>query len=340
MKLVQEIVLQPRWDIKEFDLIKQSTLSKILQQKANPNNIADNEFKKLVYGEESILSNNNIGTENSVKNITIEDLKNYYTKNISPSVSNFQIVGAISESDVNSSLNSLNKEWKPKDVVIPKIESTKGVAKSKIYFYDVPDAKQSVIRIGYLALAATDKDFYPAKVMNYRLGGGGFASELTQQLREGKGYTYGIRSSFQGSNNKGPFTIDTGVRSNVTYESISLTKEITEQYGKKFGKSDLDVSKDFLIKSNARAYETLSAKLNMLYEIGNYNFSNDYAKQRENIVKAMTIEEIQKLADKYLNVNEMIYVIAGDAKTQLQKLEQIGFGAPVLLNPSTEMTKN
>ena len=339
MKLVEEIVLQPRWDVKEFDLIKQSTLSKILQQKANPINIADNEFKKLVYGEGSILSNNLIGTENSVTNITIEDLKNYYTTNISPSVSNFQIVGAISESDVNSSLNSLNKEWKSKDVTIPKIQSAKATVKSKIYFYDVPDAKQSVIRIGYLALAATDKDFYPAKVMNYRLGGGGFASELTQQLREGKGYTYGIRSSFQGSNNKGPFTIDTGVRSNVTYESISLTKEITEQYGKKFSKSDLDVSKDFLIKSNARAYETLSAKLNMLYEIGNYNFPNDYAKQRENIVKGMTIEEIQKLADKYLNVNEMIYVIAGDAKTQLPKLEQVGFGAPVLLNPSTEMAK-
>lgn len=340
MKLVQEIILQPRWDAQEFDLIKQSTLSKILQQKASPNNIADNEFKKIVHGEASILSNNNIGTENSVKNITIEDLKNYYMKSISPSVSNFQIVGAISESDVNSSLKSLNEEWKSKDVTIPKIQSTKGPVKSKIYFYDVPDAKQSVIRIGYLALAATDKDFYPATVMNYRLGGGGFASELTQQLREGKGYTYGIRSSFQGSNNKGSFTIDTGVRSNVTYESISLIKEITEQYGKKFGKSDLDVSKDFLIKSNARAYETLSAKLNMLYEIGNYNFPNDYAKQRENIVKDMTIEEIQKLTDKYLNVNEMIYVVAGDAKTQLQKLEQLGLGAPVLLNPSTEMAKN
>ncbi|MET0945793.1 MAG: insulinase family protein, partial [Flavobacterium sp.] len=98
MKLVQEIILQPRWDAKEFDLIKQSTLSKILQQKASPNDIADNEFKKIIHGEASILSNNNIGTENSVKNTTIEDLKNYYTKNISPSVSNFQIVGAISES--------------------------------------------------------------------------------------------------------------------------------------------------------------------------------------------------------------------------------------------------
>ena len=67
---------------------------------------------------------------------------------------------------------------------------------AKVYFVDVPDAKQSVLQIGYPALAATDKDFYAATVMNYILGGGGFASRLTQQLREGKGYTYGIRSGF------------------------------------------------------------------------------------------------------------------------------------------------
>ncbi|MDR7370813.1 pitrilysin family protein [Flavobacterium aquidurense] len=340
MKLVQEILLQPRWDAKEFDLIKQSTLSKILQQKANPNNIADNEFRKLIHGEASILSNNNIGTENSVKGITIEDLKNYYSKNISPSISNFQIVGAISEADVNKSLAGLNKEWQSKEVSIPKVESSKAAAQSKIYFYDVPDAKQSVIRIGYLALAATDKDFYPAKILNYRLGGGGFASELTQQLREGKGYTYGISSWFDGSNNKGSFAIESGVRSNVTYESVSLIKEITGQYGKNFSKTDLDVTKDFLVKSNARTFETFSAKLNMLFDISNYNFPNDYTKQREKIVKSMTIEEVQKLSDKYLNVNEMIYVVVGDAKTQLQKLGEIGFGEPVLLNPPTEMAKN
>ena len=73
MALVQEIILQPRWDAKEFDLIKQSTLSQILQQKADPNSIARNEFKKLIYGNESILSNNRMGTENAVNSITIDD---------------------------------------------------------------------------------------------------------------------------------------------------------------------------------------------------------------------------------------------------------------------------
>lgn len=332
MALVQEIVLQPRWDTKEFDLIKQSTLSQIIQQKADPNSIARNEFKKLIYGKESILSNNRIGTENTVNSITIDDLKNYYTKNIAPSVADFQIVGAISKTNVTHSLATLNKNWEAKKVTVPKIATTNTVASSKIYFYDVPGAKQSVIRIGYPALAATDKDFYPVQIMNYRLGGGGFASELTQQLREGKGYTYGIGSSFDGSTNKGPFTISSGVRSNVTFESVSLIKEIVAQYGKNFNENDLEVTKGYLIKSNARAFETLSAKLEMLYDISNYNYPDDYAKKQESIVKNSTIEELKKLSEQYLNTDKMIYLVVGDAETQLKKLEQIGFGEPILLN--------
>lgn len=330
--LVQEIVLQPRWDAKEFDLIKQSTLSQITQQKADPNSISRNEFKKLIYGKESILANNRIGTENTVNSISIDDLKNYYTKNTAPSVADFEIVGAISKTEVINSLAPLNKNWEAKKVSIPKIASTNTAASSKIYFYDVPGAKQSVIRIGYLALAATDADFYPAKIMNYRLGGGGFASQLTQELREGKGYTYGINSSFNGSVHKGPFTISSGVRSNVTFESVSLIKEIVAHYGKNFNENDLEVTKGYLIKSNARAFETLSAKLEMLHDIGNYNYADDYAKQQETIVKKITLDELKKLSEKYLNADKMIYLVVGDAETQLKKLEQIGFGAPILLN--------
>ena len=332
MALVQEILLQPRWDTKEFDLIKQSTLSQITQQNADPNSIARNEFKKLIYGTESVLSNNRIGTENAVNTITIDDLKNYYIKNIAPSVADFQIAGAISKTDVTNSLATLNKNWEAKKVTIPKVTATNTVAASKIYFYDVPGAKQSVIRIGYPALAATDADFYPAQIMNYRLGGGSFASQLTQELREGKGYTYGINSSFNGSVNKGPFTIGSGVRSNVTFESVSLIKEIVAQYGKNFNENDLEVTKGYLIKSNARAFETLSAKLEMLYDISNYNYADNYAKQQESIVKNSTIEAIKKLSEKYLNTDKMIYLVVGDAETQLQKLEQIGFGEPILLN--------
>ena len=70
----------------------------------------------------------------------------------------------------------------------------------------------------------------------------------------------------------------------------------------------------------------------MLRNISNYNFADDYAKQRENIVKDMTVEEVKMLADKYLNPNKMIYLFVGDAETQLNKLAELGFGDPILLN--------
>ncbi|WP_347922341.1 pitrilysin family protein [Pontimicrobium sp. SW4] len=338
MVLVEEMLLEPRWDIDEFALLKQSTLSQIQRQKGDPNSIAAIEYAKLTYGDNHILSKNNIGTEASVNTITIEDLQTYYSNNISPTITNFQIVGDISQKNVVTSLKNLNKKWEAKEVIIPEVTSPEAPTVSKVYFYDVPNAKQSIIRFGYPALAATDADYYPASVLNYRLGGGGFASQLTQELRESKGYTYGIGSGFSGSNIKGAFTISSGVRSNVTLESASLVKEIVENYGKNYTEKDLEVTKGFMIKSNARAFETLGSKLGMLSNISNYNLPDDYAKQREAIVKAMTVEDIKQLADKYLDVNKMNYMVVGDAKTQMEKLEALGFGKPILLNDVEDKT--
>ena len=128
--------------------------------------------------------------------------------------------------------------------------------------------------------------------MNYILGGGGFASQLTQQLREGKGYTYGISSGFAGSKSPGPFTIQSGVRSNVTLESAQLIKSILQDFGKNYSQKDMETTQGFLIKSNARAFETSGAKLNMLENISKYGWKYDYVNGREQRVKGMTVAKI------------------------------------------------
>ncbi|WP_339753962.1 pitrilysin family protein [uncultured Winogradskyella sp.] len=332
MKLVTEILLEPRWDEKEFQLIKQSTKSNIQRRDANPNAIAQAEFNKLLYGENHILSNSNSGTEASVDAITIEDLKTYYNNYLSPTLAKVHIVGDISKNDALKTLETINTNWNVKDVVFPQLPKVEVPTASKIYFYDVPNAKQSVLRFGYPAPKVTDEDYYAATVMNYRLGGGGFASQLTQQLREGKGYTYGIRSGFRGNDKVGSFSISSGVRSNVTSESAELVKDILENYGENFDSTDLEVTKGYTLKSGARAFETLNAKLNMLSNISNYGFDDDYAKQREAIVKKLTVEDIKALANKYIKPNQMIYLVVGDAATQLDKLEGLGFGKAILLN--------
>jgi zinc protease len=332
MALVEEMLLEPRWDEREFELAKQSTMSQIAQQSANPNSIATNTFNKLLYGEDHILSFNPIGTKTSIEAITLDDLKAYYTNYISPSVADMYVVGAIDQDEVAASLENLNGRWEAKEVELPEFETPEPPSASKVYFYDVPDAKQSVLRFGYLAMPVTHPDFYPAEVMNYKLGGGGFASRFTQELREGKGYTYGIRSGFSGSDIAGPFVISSGVRTNVTYESAALVKEILEQYPDTFTEEDLENTKSFLLKSNARRFETLGAKLNLLENISAYGWAPDYIKQREEVVKNMTQERIQELARTYADPNKMIWLVVGDAKTQMGRLEQLGFGDPVLVN--------
>ncbi len=155
-------------------------------------------------------------------------------------------------------------------------------------------------------------------------------------MREGKGYTYGIGSGFSGSDIKGPFTVSSSVRTNVTFESIALIRDILANYPEGFNEQDLAITKGYLLKSNARAFETLGAKLGLLADISSYGLPYDYMKQREEIVKAMSVSRMQELAKQYLNPNKMVYVVVGDAKTQMSRLSALGFGEPVLLNPQNQ----
>ena len=338
--LVKEILLEPRFDETEFELLKKATIANLRQQEANPNAVAANIYNELMYGKDNMRSKNSLGTIASIENMTLIDLKNFYTNYISPSVAKMLVVGDISLDKVVTSLESLNTDWLPKEVKIPEYKTPNAPEKSVVYFYDIPNAKQSVLQFGTPALAATDVDFYPANVMNYILGGGGFASRLTQELREGKGYTYGIRSNFSGSKAKGPFTISSGVRTNVTLESAQLIKKILEDYPTTFSDKDLETTKGFLIKSNARAFETSGAKLNMLSNISAYGWNADYIKDREKVVKNITKERISALANKYVNPNKMIWLIVGDAATQLERMKELGFGEVILLNKTIDKIKN
>lgn len=332
LALVEEILFEPRWDAKEFDLVKKSVISQIQQQSSVPTAIAQLKYNELIYGKDNIRSRSILGTVDSVNAITIDDLKAYYEKNLSPSVARMNVVGSLDQAKIVASVKGIDTKWKAKKVDIPVYKTPAAPEKSVVYFYDVPDAKQSVVRFGYPALAQTDKDFYPATVMNYILGGGSFASRLTQELRETKGYTYGVNSGFTGTNSPGAFTISSGIRTNVTLEAAQSIKDILIKYPTTFTDKDLETTQGFLIKSNARAFETAGAKLGMLDNIGKYGWNYDYVKGREAVVKGMTVAQIKDLSMKYLNSNKMIWLVVGDAKTQLPRLKELGFGDPVLLN--------
>lgn len=333
MALVTEVLLSPRFDEAEFALAKDDVINQIEQIKANPNAIAAAEFKALLYGNAHPFAQTPLGEKESVTAISLDDVKAFYWKNISPSLAKFHVVGDIEPSAVKQALVTLNSAWVPKKVSLPNVSEPSLPKTSQLFFYDVPDAKQSVLYFGHAGPKATHSDAYLASVMNYRLGGGGFASQLMQELRENKGYTYGIRSSFSSDQYTGEFIIKSAVRSNVTLEATQAIQDILLSYGNGYSSEDLEVTKGFTLKSGARAFETLGAKLNMVDEISDIGLPNDYVLQQQAEVKALTVDDVKRLYNAYVHPGKMIYLVVGDKATQFKRLEALGLGTPVLLNP-------
>jgi zinc protease len=331
MALVEEMLLQPRWDSLQFELAKTRTINQIEQREADPQYLATNAFYKLIYGNSHIFSREVSGTKSSVAKLKLDDLKAFYEKNFSPSISRFNVAGNVTQEEVLGALASLDKNWETKQVDFPEYSIVTKPQSSRIFFIDVPGAKQSVIMAGNLSIPRTNPEYYALTVMNYKLGGS-FTSFLNMILREEKGYTYGARSSFSEMKNPAPFYASSSVRSDATSESVNIFKTTFDSYRNGISDEDLTFTRNSLIKSNLRRFETINNLLSMLSSVSKYNLPENYVLEEENVVRNMTSEQHKQLAQEYIKPDQMIYVIAGDAATQMSPLEKAGLGKPVLLN--------
>jgi zinc protease len=329
-QLVEEILMEPRWDEKEFARVKKQTVENINRSKVRPTSVARSVFNKLVYGDKHIFSISSLGTEESVESITIDDLKAYYEKSFSPTVTHVAIVGNISQKEAVDTFKPLEEKWASKEVTFPEYTLPAPPEKPMVCFVDIPGARQSVINIGNLSIPATDPDYYPAYVMNYKLGGS-FNGFVNLILREEKGYTYGARTGFSGSLNPGTFVASSSVQSPATLESVQIFRDLMLKYRKGITPEDMKFTKDALVKSNARNFETLGSLLGILNNIATYNRPDDYIKLREEFVKNLTLEKHRELAQKYIDPDRMIYLVVGDGSTQMKPLEKLGLGKPILI---------
>jgi zinc protease len=330
LALVEEMLLEPRWDEEQFALAKSRTINNITRSKASPTYLASTELNKLIYGENNILALETSGTELTVEGITTDDLKNYYGKYLAPQNSRFIIAGNIEQAQVKAALASLNQKWSVKDIPAPVVVQPVAPGKSSVYFIDVPDAKQSAIYIGAPSVSRTDPDYYPLQVANTKLGGD-FNSQFNMILREERGFTYGASSNFIALKNSGRFTASSTVRTNSTLESVTIFKTEMEKYRETMPQEYIDYTKNTLLKSNARRFETLSSLLSMISTMSTYNLPADYIKQEEAYVKSLTPEKQLEYVRKYIDPAKMYYVVVGDAKTQLKDLEKVGLGKPILV---------
>jgi zinc protease len=330
LSLMKEILLEPRWDSTEFAMAQSRTKNRIIQSQAQPRSVANDLFFKLLYGTDNIFGFNTSGTKESLDKIKLDDLKAFYEKNFSPSVTKIQIVGNVSKEQVLKVLEPLEKEWKAKEVAFNSYPVPAGPDKSAIYFVDIPGSRQSVIYIGNLALSRDNPDYVRADFANYRLGGA-FTSIFNQILREEKGFTYGASSYFMEQKIIAPFIAATSVRSDATFETIKIFKEEMEKYRNGVSQEDLQFIKNCMIRSNALRFETNGSLAGMLFTMSKYGFPEDYIKKEGEIIKNITIEEHKAITNKYIVPDKMYYVVVGDAATQMKQLEKIGFGKPILV---------
>ena len=331
MDLVEEMLMEPRWDSTEFILAKERVINSFARNKANPGYMAARTLDKLMYGDNHLFSVPLSGTEETVPGITMDDLKEFYHSNLSPSLARFHIVGDIGRDRVEEALASLEQSWQKKDVDLPEIDIPDNPDRARIYFVDFPGAKQSVIQIGYIAVPRNHPDYYPATVANFKLGGS-FNGIVNLILREEKGYTYGARTGFSGGSYTGSFSASSSVRTTATLESVEIFKEEMEKYRGGISQEDIDFTKDALLKSNARAFETQGSLLSMLSTISQYDLPHDYIKQEEEFVRSMTTDTHREVVQKYIDPSRMYFVIAGDAKTQVPELKKLGLGDPVMVS--------
>ncbi len=329
--LVNEMLLTPRFDSKEFDRIKQQTSELINRGNSSPPNISAKVFDKLMYGSSTIAGYPIAGTKETVSALTLEDVKSFYNNYFSPSASALTVAGNITKEEAVKVFKELGTSWKAKQVNLPGEFKALPLEKSAVYFVDVPGAKQTEIRIGGASVTQMNEDFAKLNLVNYALGGS-FNGILNLILREEKGYTYGARSGFNGSIYTGSFVAASGVQSSATYESGEIFRDEMKKYRNGISDEQLSFTKNALIKSNALRFETIGALNRMLGQIALYNLPFDYAKRDENLLRSMTLEEHKAIAQKYINPEAMIYLFVGDAATQMEKLKQLGFGDPILLD--------
>ena len=324
MSLVKEMIFEPRWDTDEFATLKNQIAQAITQSEGNPNAIASQELAELRYPPSSPLHHvggTGYGSAAALDSVTLDSLKafhsNYYTLN----GASLRVAGdfkhqAIRDAFAQSNLGS--------GEALPAVSSDlTPVSEAKIYFYDVPDAKQSVLRLSHPALAATDTDYPLAEALNFPLGGI-YTSKLNTQLRVEKGYTYGIRSGFNGNRENGTFAVSSSVRSNVTKDSLDLIRKILATHGPETTEAELEELKAALLRGQALKTETLNDKLAMLGEIDAYGFAPDYRAQNAKAINAMTLEDFKRIAAAHIRPDAMQYLVVGDAATQLDAIKTLG----------------
>ncbi|WP_259367693.1 MULTISPECIES: pitrilysin family protein [unclassified Colwellia] len=324
MALVNEKLMHPAFIEVEFSRNKSNAIQGAINSKKDAGYLASTAYRQLLQAD-NIAATSSQGTEQSLNNITLADVKAFYEQQVKPSDSQLIVVSDLKEKALIKSLNVFSS-WQGKGsslvLTLAKPETKAGV----IYLVNKEGAAQSAIRIGKRSMTQDiTGEYYKSYLMNFTLGGA-FNSRINLNLREDKGYTYGARSGFSADKFSGTFTASAEVRADVTDKSIiEFVNEIKGYNEQGITAEELSFMRNSINQRDALKYETPWAKLGFLAQILEYDLKPSFVQERAEIVETISAEEINTLAKKHLNLAEMLMVVVGDAKTLKPQLKALGY---------------
>jgi zinc protease len=339
LALLEEVLLKPKFTEDDFNRLKNQQMEEIANQINEPTVLANNQFSKVLYGEGHILSVPSIGTAESLSSVTLTDVQEYYENNFAPNITNLVIVGDIEKDEILPKLDFL-KAWEKKDITLPEVPATPAAAATKIFLVDKPGAAQSEIRMGYMALPYDAYgEYYKSKLMNFTLGGN-FNSRINQSLREKHGWTYGAFSYFNGSEEVGPFTAQAGVKKTATDSSVVEFISIMKDYSENgITEDELTFVKSAVGQKDALKYEAGYQKTGFLNKILRFGLDRDFTDKQSEILKNLTAAEVNELAAKHIDVDNMAIVVVGDKAEIYDGLSKLPYEIEVV-NLTVDVAEN
>jgi predicted Zn-dependent peptidase len=323
MNLLSEVVLHPAFSTEELEKVRKQTLSGIESGKDDPNTISNNVMNKLVYGSKHPFGE--VTTSKTVNNVTVQDVKKFYTNNWKPNIAYLVFVGDIEPAVAKKMAEDNFGKWSKGEVAKTNFPKPSIPEKTYVAIVDRPSSVQSVVAVAStIDLAPGTSKVIPASVMNNILGGG-FSGRLFANLREKHGFTYGAYSALTPNKEVGIFSAESSVRNEKTDSSIQeILNEINTIRKEKVGEVELARMKNYLSGGFARSLENPSTIAGFAYNVARYKLPADYYQKYLTNLAAVDVQNVQDAANTLLNPAKMHIVIVGNAKQIAKGLEKYG----------------
>jgi len=314
LALFADVALHPSFPANEFERVRKTQLTELLQLRDQGSAIASIAFPAIIYGSAHPYGAPAQGTEASVKALTTGDLQSYYQANFRPNNATLIVVGDVTPAQVEQKINALFGSWQRADIPQINYSEPPKSGTTTIYLIDKPGAAQSSFRIGAVGVPRSTQDYFALTVMNTILGGS-FSSRLNQNLRETRGYTYGAGSRFDMRRAAGPFLASAEI---VTAKSDSALLEFMKELNgirQLVPPAELSRAKRYLQLQLPGNFETTQQIAAALVPVALYGLPLDYYNNYVQNIEGVTQADVARVAQQYINPGSLAVVIVGDRKT-------------------------